>query len=305
MAIRDYNMPDADMFQGSRTKRQHFIDHKADFVGLDVDFDDPQADDWLDSIEASEGTDTAETRDDEGQQETAEVNEVMVLARKKHAQMKYFIVKAYGNKPDIMNKFGLDDYDRAGQSQKLMKTHLKNLHKQSNSAAYKPALLAANCTQLKIDEIETISNNLSDEDTEQNAFFENEAVATKARVTQYNTTFGFWHKVNAASKTIFYDSPELLNLFLFPRNTEPAESFNVLGKATTGVAATAVVGATVQIESLSLTTTTDSNGDYGFAAVPAGTYDVKFSKAGFVDLIVSVTVAASGSITANGLMVAV
>lgn len=305
VVVRNYNMPDADMFQRSRTKRQHFIDHKAAFVALDPDFDDPYAGDWLDSIEASESTDTAETRDDEGQQETAEVNEVMVLGRKKHVQIKYFVTKAFGDKPAVLRKFGQDDYAQAGQSQKYMKTYLTNLHKQCENANYKPALLAANCTQLMIDEIKSIADNLSDEDTEQNVFIETEPVATKARVTQYNETFGFWHKVNAASKSIFYDNPELLNLFLFPRNTEPAESFNVLGKATTGAGPTPVADATVQIESLSLTTTTDNNGDYGFAAVPAGTYDVKFSKAGFVDLIVSVTVPASGQVTANGLMVAV
>jgi hypothetical protein len=305
MAERNYNMPDADMFQRSRTKRQHFIDNKPAFVAFDPDFDDPYDADWLLSIEASEGTDTAETRDDTGQQETAEVNEVMALGRKKHVQIKYFVTKAFGDKPSILKKFGSDDYAQAGQSQKYMKLYLTNLHKQCESADYKPALLAANCTQLKIDEIKTIADNLSAEDTEQNVFIENEPVATKARVTQYNETFAFWHKVNAASKSIFYDDPELLNLFLFPRNTEPAESFNVLGKATTGAASAPVVGATVQIESLSLSTTTDNNGDYGFAAVPAGTYDVKFTKAGFVDLIISVTVLASGQVIANAVMVEV
>src|SRR4051812_13229341 len=99
MAVRNYNMADAVMFQKSRTKRQHFINHKAAFVAFDADFDDPFADDWQDAIEASEGFETAETRDDGGQQETAEVGDVMLLAQQKHIEIKYFVQKAFATKP--------------------------------------------------------------------------------------------------------------------------------------------------------------------------------------------------------------
>jgi hypothetical protein len=295
-------MSDADMFQRSRTKRQHFIDNKAAFVAFDADFDDPYDADWLASIEASEAFESADTRDAGGRLETEDVNEVMTLAHKKHIEIKYFAEKAYGQQPTVLAKMGITNYTEARASQSRMAKYLQNLYEVSNSAEFKPALLAVNCSQAKIDSILTVKNSLSTEDTEQNVYLENEAQATKARITQYNETADFWHKVNRASKSIFYDQPELLNLFLFPRSSEPAESFNVLGSVVTGPASMALVGVTVQIESLGLSTTTDSNGEYGFAAVPAGSYTIKFTKGGFADLTLPITVPASGQFTLNAVM---
>src|SRR5688500_8190258 len=131
--MRDYHMPDADMMQKSRTKRQHFINNKPAFVAFDADFDDPFVADWLASIEASESTESAETRDDGSQQETAEVLAVMALANKKRAEMKYFIEKAHGHQPNIMNKLGLDDFDDSRASQQKMALSLRNLHDLANS----------------------------------------------------------------------------------------------------------------------------------------------------------------------------
>ena len=62
--MKMYNMEDAVMFQKSRTKRQLFLNLLVEFLTLDSDFNAPFADDWLASIEASEGWETHETRQD-------------------------------------------------------------------------------------------------------------------------------------------------------------------------------------------------------------------------------------------------
>ena len=68
MVVRKYNIPDADMMEDSRTNKTIFESDKALFVALNPEFDDPFAADWLSSIEASEATETAETRDDRQRQ---------------------------------------------------------------------------------------------------------------------------------------------------------------------------------------------------------------------------------------------
>jgi len=300
---RNYNMPDTDMFSVGRTHRALFITYKTEFTTFNPFFNDPYDAQWLASIEVSEAWETAETRDDQLQQETSEVLDVMANARGCYNGMKYFIEFAFATKPDIRNKFGLDDYDDVSVSQKKMRTFLENMYVQSNVPTNLAALNLANCTAMRIAEIRAIALTLSTEDTEQNAFVLTEPVATKGRINQYNSSFNFDQQINRASKVVFYNMPEELNLFMFPRNTEPVDSFNVLGTART----MANVGiSAVQVRLLSgaaapaiAVTTTDINGEFGFGGIAAGNYMLEFSKAGFMTQNIPVAVAPSGQVTVN------
>jgi hypothetical protein len=303
---RNYNSPDADMFSTGRTHRGHFGTYKPDFIAFSTLFNDPFEADWLVSIEASEAYETAETRDDQLQQETQDVSEVMHSARVCYTGMKFFVEEAFATKPAIRQKFGLDNYDSAAQSQSEMAVFLANLHAQSILPANLALLTAAGCTPIRIAEILTIKNTLSTEDTEQNMFSDNEQLATKARITQFNATYAFDQKVNRASKAIFYDNPEVLNLFLFPRHSEPVESFNVLGTVRDSALAL-LSGVQVRLTGSAalpvIVTLTDSNGEFGFAAIPAGNYTLEFSKAGYVTQNIAVVVPASGQLTQNAELV--
>ncbi len=53
MATRNYRLSDSAMIQYSGVYRQHFLDHKADFVAFDPDFDLPFETDWQTAIDAS------------------------------------------------------------------------------------------------------------------------------------------------------------------------------------------------------------------------------------------------------------
>jgi hypothetical protein len=307
---RNFNSPDATMFSTGRTHRGHFGTYKAQFIAFSALFDDPFEADWLTSIEASEAYETAETRDDQLQQETEDVLQAMRNARICYTGMKFFIEEAFADKPKIRQKFGLDNYDEAAQSQSKMAAFLANLHQQSSEPANMVLLAGAGCTPVRIAEILTIKNALSTEDTEQNMFSDNEAVATKARITQFNATYAFDQKVNRASKAIFYNDPEILNLFMFPRHSEPVESFNVLGAVTDSVTLAVLSGVSVSITPVSsepsviATTTTDFNGEYGFAAIAEGNYTLEFSKAGYVTQTIAITVPPSGQLTQNAVLVA-
>jgi len=299
--MRNYNMMDALMFNTGRTHRGHFGTYKTEFTGFNTNFNDPFEANWLLSIETSESTETAETRDDQLQQETEDVSGAMVNARKCYRGMKFFIEEAFENKPRIRQKFGLDNYDDASQSQFKMAEFLGNLYKLS-SVDFNTELLAAGCPSTRIDEILTVKNALSTEDTQQNMFKDNEQVATKGRITQFNTTYAFDQKVNRASKVIFYDNPEVLNLFLFPRHSEPVEIFNVLGKAT-DMANAPISGVQVRIFTApaapAIVTSTDVNGEYGYASIAPGNYFLEFSKAGYMTQTLPVTVLASGAVTVD------
>jgi len=301
--MKNYTMADAVMFQKSRTKRQLFLNLLAEFIALDPDFDAPFAADWLASIAASEGWETHETRQDQQGQETAEVMEVMKQARDKYTQVIYFVEKAYRNKPNIVNKFGANDYGEAATDQAKMVTFLTNLHEKCTDVAFAADLATANLTAPMIAEILTIRDNLNTEDTEQNTFIESTTLATQARHAQFNDTFDYWQKVNAASKVVFRNDPVKLNLFLFPRRSEPQLSLE--GTVTNATGGALLEGVAVTVEGTGVTVLTDENGDYAIAGLPAGDYVLQFVLSGFVSQTVPVTVAAGENTVVNIAMVAV
>jgi hypothetical protein len=298
MANRNYNFADADMTQTSRTKRQHYINHKADFTELDpVEFTVDFETDWLAAIEAAEGAETAEARDDQQRQETDDVNTEMGRAKAKYGEAKYFIEKVHGGTPTA-DKFGLDDYEEASKSQSETANFLQRLYNTCNSATYKPDLITAGFTQPKIDEILTIKNDLVKEDTEQNVFGENSGVDTKERIDILNACWLFSQKANKASKVIYREQPELLNLFLFPRGSEDDEVFNLLGNVKDAANAP-VKGVEIAVIGTGIGTKTNANGGYGMAAIPAGTYNVTFTKTGYNQVTQSVTIVADVPFTLN------
>ncbi len=68
----------------------------------------------------------------------------------------------------------------------------------------------------------------------------------------------------------------------------------ISGTVTSSSNGSPISGATVEIETKSLWTTTDNNGDYSIDRVPAGTYEVTASASGFLSDIVSANTDTSG-----------
>jgi hypothetical protein len=298
MATRNYHMRDEVMLQQSHVKRQHFIDDKADFVTFDPDFDDPFETDWNSAINAGELQATDEERDDVLQQETEEVLEVVKLVHQAVFEAKYFIEKAFAAKPKVVNEFGFDNYRTVYNSQAGLAQFLGRLH-QLCSVKYVAELTAVNYTAPKIANLLTLKNNLTTENTQQDTFAEDSAIATKARIEQYNLTFGFWSKANKAAKVIYYNNPEKLNRYLFPASDEDAEVISIQGTVRDAVTNNLLLGVSVKINALGITVLTDSNGQYVMAAIPAGEHTLTFIKAGYNGLDIPVVVPPTGSIVTD------
>jgi hypothetical protein len=240
-------------------------------------------------------TDSAETRTDQLTQETADVAVNMINGRRVYARMKYFLNLAFPTKPGIPNEFGLNDYDSIGSNVAAMVKFLANMHDKAENK-YKTQLLAVGVTQAHIDEILTVKNSLSTEETEQEVFKATGPEATAARIATHNTTWGFVQRVNNASKAVYYDDFVKLNLFLLPRNNEPDTTiFNLLGTASDAGTASPLPGVGVRIIELGLTTTTDANGQYAYTNIPPGSYTLEFTLAGYVTETAAVVVADDGT----------
>lgn len=296
---RNFSVPVADMLQKSRTVQAIFELDKALFAAINAELDDPFANDWLESIIASESTESAETRQDQQMQETADVLEVMARGRQTYITSKYYIEIAFGNKPNILNKFGLDDYARASDTQKEFGLFLTNLHIQCEAPNQKGDLLAAGMSQAQIDEIISCANDFAKENTQQNVFIEKTTEASEKRDAQYNETYGYFQKANRASKVVFYGNPIKLNQYMMPEGPQPDPDINLKGKVRDAANNAELKDVIVTIADLDLVTKTNFYGNYSFVSVPAGTYTLRFQLAGYTTIEKPVTILATGVVTDN------
>ena len=296
---RNFNVPSGEMLTQSRAVRILFNGDKAAFTGLDLSFSDPFSADWLASIEASEVFQTAEQREDYQMILTDKVLADMETARSAYKKAKYFIEKAFGDRPSDLRFFGLDDYEEARDDQRKMTVFLGLLHAACINPTYNVGLTAAGMTPADILEIQTAKNNFASDNQTQDAFIMSTQGASRDRDNQYNSTFEFWQKVNKASKVVFEGDPIKLNEYLLPEGPQPDPDINLKGKALDAINNKPLNNVTVKLVELDIVTTTNYAGNYNFVSIPAGTYTLRFVLAGYVTQEIPVTILASGVVVQN------
>jgi hypothetical protein len=296
---RNFNVPSGEMLQQSRAVRQLFNGDKALFSAFDTNLSDPYTDDWLASIEASEGYETDEQREDILHEMTVEVEAAMKAGRTAFKTAKYYIELAFADKPESMAKFGLDDYEEAAYNQSKFATFLTLLYKQCKIPANETKLMTAGMTLLQIEAINTAVGNFTTKDETQDSTKMATTEATQARDKQYNETYAYWQRVNRASKVIFDDDPVKLNQYKMPEGPQPDPDINFKGKVLDALNNTPLKNVVVKISELDIETTTNYAGNFNFVSLPAGTYTVRFVLAGYVTQDVPVTILASGVVVQN------
>ncbi len=298
-------MADAYIIQYAKTLRGFFLADQAAFVARDPSFDTPYENDWQTAIDAAEAQDDNETLNDRLTQHTADVEAEMELCRIIFQDAKPFIKKAFPDRPAIWNELGFDDYDSIRRSQPLMLQFMARFHKAATRHA--PTLIAANYTQAMIDAIETRRAALNTANDRQELFKGSMQSATEQRIIAFNHMYGYCTTVCETGKLLMRNSYAGYQRYLLPASDEPAGTMALTGRVASRNASGVEVmeeGVTVSIQELGLSTTTDSNGIYGFGPLPAGTYTLLFSKSGFLDQsIPSVVLTGAGStVTVNTTM---
>jgi len=298
----NYNVSTSEMIQDSGTMRENFLDYKSDFIAFSGQFNDPHSDDWNTARTASINAGTDEIYIDQQETKTEEVLTQMAAGRKKYKEVKFFALAAFKGKKGILNEFGLDDYKTARNDQDVMIIFLFNLSKAA--VKYSTELIAKNYSQPKIDEIITIANALDTADKAQEKHKSQRPVKSDERYVIHNTTYAFDQMVSAASKVIWDGNPTMINLFALNASDEDQDETSIRGNVK-DIQGNNIENLLVRIDSLNLETTTDSNGNYAFLQLPDATYDVQFSKLGFVTQNKSVVVVDGVMVVQDVVMVAV
>lgn len=276
---RDYSISDAAMLEAADTCQAFLNEDLADFATFDADFDTTYIADWNAKIEAAALEDTDETVDDQLKQLTAIVEEKMIACRSKYQDSKYFIEKAFPNKPVIWNEFGYNDYKDAQGSQPRLLLFMYKFHKVA--LKYAGELGEAGFTAAHITEIFTLADALRDANVIQNVFMGNIPVRTAARIEKMNAVWKVMTTVCQVGKRIYKNNYARYHRYILPASQETSESFSLTGIIRRADNGQPIDAARITLPLLSLSVFSDETGTYGFGAIPPGSYTVTVEKTGF------------------------
>lgn len=295
--MRNYGLPDAFMLTFSSARKAAYTQYEADFFGFDPDTFGPTFKTlWGESITASYAIESDEARDDRQRVMTDRVNSLMADGRRMYIDLRYWVNKAFPADQGIRDYFGLDTYSQLSNSQAGMLVQLSDMHRGATHATYGPVLLAAGYTAGKVAALGTLITDLRDENADQDNFIDDSPVATAARETQYNHTWGYMQKVNEASKVAYYGNVKMLNRFTLPATGNTTDVFNVLGTVLSATTGLPISGAKVKLVQLDIVVETDPFGRYAFTEIPAGGHDLEATASGMVPQTVAINVPATGSV---------
>ena len=141
----------------------------------------------------------------------------------------------------------------------------------------------------------TKHDDLRDANRNQDLFNESIPGITRERIEKGNAAYAFQQDVAEVGKRLYKNNFAKYVRYLLPPGDESSEAFSVSGVAKDAVSGDPVQDVAVEVVGTAFNTTTNNNGAYGIAGIPDGTYSIKFTKAGYVDLQIDNVVIATGS----------
>jgi hypothetical protein len=213
-AVRLYSFSDADLVQSSRVMQGLFVEEKPAFISFDAKYADPFAENWLAKIDGI--GEVVEDSIHVGQltEATKKVMNKMEECKLHYQTVRYFTEAAFPDNKQKWTQFGFNDYDDARKSETKMVKFLGILHK--TSITYKTQLLAAGLTQANIDKIETLQEELTGADYEQEILKKKRPELTQERIVKLNECFEMMQRVSRAAKIIFANNYAKYNQYLMP-----------------------------------------------------------------------------------------
>lgn len=145
---------------------------------------------------------------------SSEVEGKMEESRVLYRKLNSYVHVKWGNNDPTLRAFGSNLYDKARQSPQKMVNLLELANRAAESAKYKTDLIAVGFTQLDIDRLLSLSEELNDVYNDQQEFIQLSADRTEQRVIAFNKVWDVMVQINYASKQVFVDSPALIEYYL-------------------------------------------------------------------------------------------
>lgn len=290
---------DETMLAGAELMRDIYADDVAQFAAFDASFNAAFLTNWDAVIDNGRAFPSDETVSDVIAQLTETLNDVWESCKNHFQDSKYFIEKAFDSKAK-QNEFGFDDYRKMTREQDKVVPFMDQFH--TTAEANAAALIAQGYTQAKIDAIEDLSEAFREANRAQEKAKKDRLVATQTRIETMNEVWVVLQRVNKASKSVFRGNAAKLQQYLLPAagTNETDDNLSIRGKITDTDTNAPIVEATVTLPALSLSTTTDDNGNYAFAAgIAEGSTAIVATSDGYIDFSDAVSVTEGELTTKN------
>ncbi|UOQ99185.1 hypothetical protein MUN81_06735 [Hymenobacter sp. 5317J-9] len=209
--LRHYSQPDAAMRQNMRTMHGHYLTHQAKFQAFNPDFDADFGTEWLAALDLADTTPDHSVRTGELQEDTAEVEDVMVQARRAAQTLFYYVGRAFPGNAGRMAAYGRNTYDAARDHHEKMRTLLASAF--AAATRDHAALAAKGYPAAQLDELNTLAQELTATNTAQEMKKGTNTEDRDHYVTVQNHAYGYGQEVNAAAQQLFADDKATQKLF--------------------------------------------------------------------------------------------
>lgn len=153
------------------------------------------------NIEIARRTITDDVIIDRMASRSASVYEAMDAAVEIFRQIRFYVSKAFKDKPTVQNEFGLNDFDKAKVSQPKMITFLANLEEVCKE--YEAQLLAVACPKSLIESIGPAYMTLLEANKKQELYKRKRITLTAERIARYNEVFDSLQPIIETAKFVF------------------------------------------------------------------------------------------------------
>lgn len=211
---KNYRTTNADMLAYARLIHSHYAAHVADFTAFDADFDAATGAALLAAIDAAQqhGSDTQHT----GMlgQATQDAEDKMNECRRYFQGMKYFIERAFPDKPGTWAEFGYNDYLSSRSVRYLMIQFMIELH--AVAVKYAAELAGVHFDAAQIAQIQTLANELQALHTQQEQEKGARSTATGDRTALLNECWRQVQRIRKLAMVMYADNWGLWQLYLLP-----------------------------------------------------------------------------------------
>lgn len=223
--IRNFRGSDVFMTQTARVIHGLFFSDLSAFTAFDATMDGPYAAAFLAEVEAAETVVADTAVIDQQVIMTEEVQAAMDEGRKKYTEVKYFVQKSFSSSPGTQNEFGLNDYEKARKSSAQMVQFLFEMHAACNK--YGATLIDNGYSQLKIDEILTLRDDLLAKNYSQKLFKKQRPKLTEDRIIVLSACYNTMMNVMAAAQIVYQDDYAKQQQFVYQpsANTDDTREF--------------------------------------------------------------------------------
>ena len=216
---RKFHLPDADFIGEARLISGFFKQDKAEFINYDAGYSDPFYDNLILMIKEIESFTYDKTLVAVQTQFADAAEKNMQRCRDKFNDTKHFIRKAFPANPAIREAFGFKRFNGIRKSKLGLNGFMKTFH--GFASKYSAELIAVNYSQLMIDEIKTLQEDLENSITDHELFIKSRSTAACERILKMNELYEVLKQICKAGKRIYKNDWARYQRYLFKHFKKP------------------------------------------------------------------------------------